>query len=123
MKNKYQILSATMLMAFFSFSQMNADTKLDWNRTLVNHSLSSNHEVYNDEVRYIDLDDITYIEEEEEIDLGFDSKQYLPADFDAFKGMGLDLNDIRYIECEEDVILDFNVRDYLPKDFNPYSSR
>lgn len=123
MKNKNQILAATMLMAFFSFSQMKVDTKLDWNQMLVSQALFSNHEVYSDEVSHIDLDDITYIEEEEKIDLGFDPKQYLPADFDAFQGMRLDLNDIPYIECEEEVILDFDVNDYLPKDFSPYFSR
>lgn len=123
MKNKNQILAATVLVAFFSFSQVKAETKIDLNGTIVSHAPYANHEEYHGALEHIDLEDIVYIEDEEDIDLGFDPKQYLPADFDAFQGMRLDLNDIPYIECEEEVILDFDVKDYLPKDFSPYSAR
>lgn len=49
------------------------------------------------------LSDIEYIEEEETIDLGFDVHQYLPLDFDPYKGMIYDLQDIQYIELDEEL--------------------
>ena len=47
------------------------------------------------------LSSIEYIEEEEAIDLGFDVHQYLPLDFDPYKGMIYDLQDIQYMEPDE----------------------
>ncbi|UOY04773.1 hypothetical protein L0P88_12475 [Muricauda sp. SCSIO 64092] len=49
------------------------------------------------------LSSIEYIEEEEVIDLGFDVHQYLPLDFDPYKGMIYDVEDIQYIELDEEL--------------------
>ena len=49
------------------------------------------------------LSSIEYIEEEEAIDLGFDVHQYLPLDFDPYKGMIYDVEDIQYIELGEEL--------------------
>ncbi|BFP41595.1 hypothetical protein FGF1_24400 [Flavobacteriaceae bacterium GF1] len=49
------------------------------------------------------LSSIEYIEEEEVIDLGFDVHQYLPLDFDPYKGMIYDVRDIQYIELDEEL--------------------
>ena len=49
------------------------------------------------------LSSIEYIEEEEAIDLGFDFHQYLPLDFDPYKGMIYDVEDIQYIELDEEL--------------------
>ena len=49
------------------------------------------------------LSSIEYIEEEEAIDLGFDVHQYLPLDFDPYKGMIYDLQDIQYMEPDEEL--------------------
>ena len=53
------------------------------------------------------LASITYIEEEidGELDLGFNVHEYLPLDFDPYKGMIYSLEDIEYIEPEEEVEL------------------
>jgi hypothetical protein len=123
MKNKNQILATTLFMTVFGFSQMTGKTNLDFERMHLSEVQYVHDEFYNDENKNLDLNEITYIEEEEEIDLGFDPKLYLPADFDAFHGMRLNLNDIPYIEQEEEIILDFDVKDYLPKDFSPYSAK
>jgi hypothetical protein len=65
-------------------------------------------------------DDITLIEPEEEIDLGFDPYLYLPEDFNPYEGMVLDINDIVVYDIEEEVELGFDTAPFLPKDFNPY---
>ncbi len=50
---------------------------------------------------------ITYIEEEidDEFDLGFNVHDYLPLDFDPYKGMIYSLDDIEYIESDEAIEL------------------
>ncbi|MBT8252385.1 MAG: hypothetical protein HKN00_04755 [Flavobacteriaceae bacterium] len=58
---------------------------------------------------------------EEEITIGFDTKAYLPENFDARTGMGyIDWNTIELFEVEEELDLGFDTKDYLPKNFNPY---
>lgn len=67
----------------------------------------------------IDVNDIEAIELEEEVVINFDTKIYLPEDFNALKGMhDLDWNLIEVIELEEEVELDFDTSKYLPKNFN-----
>lgn len=69
----------------------------------------------------LEVEDIYVIELEEEIEIGFDAKRYLPKDFNALKGMhDLDWSNIELIELEEDIELGFNPKKYLPKNFNPY---
>ena len=69
----------------------------------------------------ITLDEIVYIEEETEIDLGFDTAEYLPEDFDPNEQY-VDLNSIEFIEEGEIADLGFDTTAYLPKDFNPYAA-
>ena len=55
------------------------------------------------EKEYQFLSSIEYIEEDEALfDLGFDHYQYLPKDFDPFKGIIYDLDSIEYIEDLEE---------------------
>lgn len=68
----------------------------------------------------LDLNKIVFLEDEEQIDLGFDAADYLPEDFDP-DNVYVDLDKVTYLECEEDSLLDFNSAAYLPKDFNPYT--
>jgi hypothetical protein len=68
----------------------------------------------------LSIDDINLIEMEEEIHLGFDTAEYLPIEFNAYKGMGLDLSEIDLVEIEEEIDLGFNTAEYLPAGFNPY---
>ncbi len=66
------------------------------------------------------LDDITYIEPTDDFELDFDTAQYLPEGFNAYKGMGEDLTNIVFIESEEEINLGFNSAKYLPIGFDAY---
>lgn len=67
------------------------------------------------------LDDIVYIEDEEsDFDLGFDTAEYLPENFDPYKQY-VDLNSIEFIEEGDISDLGFDTSAYLPDDFDPYS--
>lgn len=68
----------------------------------------------------LDIDEITYIEEEDTVELGFDTAQYLPEDFNAYKGMEFDLNSIIIAEEVEEIDLGFETAEYLPLGFNVY---
>lgn len=68
----------------------------------------------------LNLNEIEFIEEEEEIDLGFDTAAYLPEDFNPYE-VYFDLNSIEYIETETDIDLGFDTSEYLPEGFNPYA--
>ncbi len=65
-----------------------------------------------------DINSITYIEDEVEFDLGFDTADYLPEDFDAHH-VYFDLNGVHYIE--EEFTIKWNTKKYLPKNFNAYA--
>ncbi|MCP4975057.1 MAG: hypothetical protein GY931_02760 [Maribacter sp.] len=65
-----------------------------------------------------DINSIVYIEDEIEIDLGFDTADYLPEDFDAYQ-VYFDLNSVNYIE--EDFTLEWDTKAYLPKGFDAYA--
>ena len=69
----------------------------------------------------IDWSTIELYEKEEEVNLGFNTKDYLPIGFNPYKGLNdLDLSTIELYEIEEEVNLGFNTKDYLPIGFNPY---
>ncbi|GGD54442.1 hypothetical protein [Muriicola marianensis] len=67
----------------------------------------------------VDVMNVSYIEEED-LDLGFDTSEWLPEGFDPYF-RDLDLDTIVYIEEGEDLDLGFDTSLYLPKDFDPYS--
>ncbi len=66
-----------------------------------------------------DINSITYIQEEVEINLGFDVADYLPEDFDPYKQY-VDLNSIEFIEEENDN--DIATSKYLPVGFDAYAN-
>ncbi len=68
----------------------------------------------------LNLNEIEFIEEDD-IDLGFDTKDYLPTDFNPYE-VYFDLNSIIYIETETEVDLGFDTSKYLPEDFDPYTN-
>ena len=68
----------------------------------------------------VNLDDIIYIEEENEVVLGFDTADYLPEDFDPYKQY-VDLDAFEFIEVEDCLDLDFDSAEYLPVGFDPYA--
>ena len=68
----------------------------------------------------IKVEDVYVYELEEEVTIDFDTKQYLPKDFNPLKGLyDLDWSTIELIELEEEVTIDFDTKQYLPEDFNP----
>ena len=69
----------------------------------------------------INPNEITVIEEEETVELGFDTFEYLPIEFDAYSDMNLTDKDFEIFENEETVDLGFDTAAYLPADFNAYT--
>ncbi|WP_340064847.1 hypothetical protein [Ascidiimonas aurantiaca] len=74
-----------------------------------------------EEASPLDLNSIEYIEEEIDLDLGFDPDQYLPRGFDPYKPY-FDINSIEYIKDEKCPDLGFDTSEYLPENFDPYDS-
>lgn len=73
-----------------------------------------------DSAKELDLDEILFIEEDELLELGFDTKEYLPENFDPNK-IYVNLNEITYFE-EEEFELGFDTAQYLPSDFDAYAA-
>ncbi|MEM9143469.1 MAG: hypothetical protein AAGA86_10815 [Bacteroidota bacterium] len=57
----------------------------------------------------LDLATVIYIEDDEGIDLDFDTYFYLPKNFDPYKGMHFQLDEIIYLEVWEDLDLGSDV--------------
>lgn len=72
------------------------------------------------ECNKFNIKDIDLIEIEEELELDFDTAQYLPEGFNPYKGMFATNEDLGLIEVEEEIELGFNTAAYLPEGFNPY---
>jgi len=66
------------------------------------------------------FEEITFIEPTEDVELDFDTAQYLPEGFDAYKGMDSDVSEVVFIEKEEEIDLGFNTAAYLPIGFDAY---
>ena len=55
---------------------------------------------------------------EEPIGFDFNTQDYLPANFDAYKGMiTIEPNEL----ISEPISFDFDINSYLPANFNPYA--
>lgn len=62
------------------------------------------------------VSDIVVNEEEEEININFDTKEYLPERFNPYKGMhNIDWNTIELVEIEEEIDLGITTKNALPK--------
>ena len=68
----------------------------------------------------LNLDDIIYIEEDSEVELGFNTADYLPENFDPCKQY-VDLDAIEYIEEDNVLDLGFDTEAFLPDSFNAYA--
>ena len=64
------------------------------------------------------INTIVYLEEETEIDLGFEVGDYLPEDFDPYR-FYFDINSVEYL-TEDDITVELNTN--LPEDFDPYAA-
>lgn len=65
-----------------------------------------------------DINSITYLEDEPEPELGFDTADYLPEGFDPYS-FYFNLASVPYIKVGQ--IDELDTRTYLPKDFNAYA--
>lgn len=65
-----------------------------------------------------DINSIVYIEDDMEVELGFDTSDYLPEGFNAHEHY-FDINGVDYIE--DGMILDVDTKSYLPQDFDAYA--
>lgn len=64
----------------------------------------------------VKVEDINVVELEEEVNIDFDTKKYLPERFNANKGMNdLDWNTIELVEIEEEVDLGCNSKNQIPR--------
>ncbi len=69
----------------------------------------------------LSLEAIVFVETEEEIDLGFDTADFLPMGFNAYAGLELGLDEIDFLEIEEEIELGFDTAKYLPLGFDAYA--
>lgn len=67
----------------------------------------------------LDIDTVEFIEEDQDIELGFDTGQYLPGNFDPYSEI-ISLKSINYMEESDEMDLDFETTGYLPKGFDAY---
>ena len=66
----------------------------------------------------LDLNTIEYVEDDKDFDLGFNTADYLPEDFDPNQ-VYFNINSIDYIK--EEWVLQIDTKKYLPKGFDPYA--
>ena len=70
----------------------------------------------------LDLNKIVFLEADASFDLGFNTADYLPADFNPYE-MYVDLDAITYLEREDDEAdLGFDTAYWLPAGFDPYAA-
>jgi len=81
--------------------------------------VSFNGVLANQPEKEFDINSITYIEEEVEIELGFDTADYLPEGFDPYT-VYFDLNSVSYME-EDDLPELEELKVYLPDGFDAYA--
>ena len=79
-----------------------------------------NFRKYNTDKDDFDINSIVWVEEEFEIDLGFDTADYLPEDFDAY-AYPKDVEGFNYIDQNDTVEFGFDTKDYVPAGFDPYA--
>ncbi|WP_350287860.1 hypothetical protein [uncultured Croceitalea sp.] len=66
----------------------------------------------------LDIRNITFTEQELEAELDFNTSDYLPEGFDAYKDE-VSVKSLQFVEDEIEE-LGFDTKEYLPKGFNPY---
>ena len=82
--------------------------------------LGTGHRIPTEAPEYIELDAIPYLEDNNEIALGFDTKEYLPENFDPAV-FYFDVTTVAYIDENKGSDLGFNTKDNLPNNFNAYA--
>lgn len=70
------------------------------------------------EIDEFDINTVVFVEEELNLELGFDTADWLPENFDPYKSY-IDLNNIDFIE--EEFVHKKKLARRLPKNFDPYA--
>jgi len=99
MIKKVEIISSTAIAFFFVFGVF-----------------ANNNKPKEDE---FDINSIQVMEEETEIDLGFNPADYLPEDFNPY-AYPQDVEGFNYIDENDFFELGFDTEKHLPKGFDPY---
>ncbi|MFP2997100.1 hypothetical protein ABN763_14380 [Spongiivirga sp. MCCC 1A20706] len=95
------------------------NTPTDTTNTVINYiDVETVSYVCNEETNAVEP--VIYIEQEEEIELGFDTAEYLPVGFDPYAESGQLTEDEVDALFEEEIELGFDTAEYLPADFDPY---
>nr|WP_299338526.1 hypothetical protein [Allomuricauda sp.] len=84
-----------------------------------NEGKKSFDEKIHEDSHILNPNEIEFVEEDEEIVLGFDPYDYLPENFDPYKTY-VNFEAIPYIEGEDEEALGFDTAQYLPQGFDPY---
>lgn len=91
----------------------------DHSKVNLNYTLKSKP-TYKTDSYNLDIQAIIYVEVEEE-DLGFNTADYLPANFNPHQKY-VNLERMVLMELPEETELDFDSLKYLPSNFNPYAA-
>lgn len=117
----------TFLFALFALNaNANAETNsdpLNEYLTLEIEKLELEDELFGFETNndVVTIESLDIYEIPEEIELDFNTAEYVPEDFNAKEGMeDIDWSTITLYEIEEEIDLGFDTKDYLPVNFNPY---
>lgn len=67
-----------------------------------------------------DIDSIEFIEEDSDLELGFDTSNYLPENFNPYHGT-FTLSALNFMELCDEIELGFETSEYLPEGFTPFA--
>jgi len=67
-----------------------------------------------------EMDSITFLEEDAYTEIEFNTKDYLPTNFNAYASPS-NFKDVSFLEEENEVNLGFDSKSYLPEGFTPYA--
>lgn len=126
MKNMTRKFSLVMLALFALNANANAEKNINPISDFICNEIEKVElelELFGDitKVEALCIAAINVYEIEEELELDFNTAEYLPADFKAEKGNNkIDWNSIELVELEDDFDIGFDTKAYLPYDFDPY---
>lgn len=66
-----------------------------------------------------DINNIVFIEEDLDWELGFDTSEYLPEHFDPYSSV-ISIASINFVDVCDEIELGFETASYLPENFDPY---
>ena len=66
-----------------------------------------------------DINNIVFIEEDQDLELGFDTARYLPENFDPYSTI-ISIESVNFVDVCDEIDLGFETVGYLPEDFDPY---